>query len=219
MRGLLERTLMAWGGRGDPQFDYAWRARQLIDEWKRLIADDDLPARIREFVVTDRADAKRVARALLRRLDRIEGGQVEEEAVPQSHITQPAAPPAPEPSARPSTKQAAAPRDYLFGWQDILKAINRKARDRETVRGLNERLGGPIWIAGRGGRPRVDRAELLAWWNRLGEIYKANDEAAAESDRDRKAVGDNQYTQGREGHADTVAPDISGRVKRRRRTS
>jgi hypothetical protein len=73
MRGLLERALAAWDGPRHPAFDYAGRVRELIAEWDRLLFKGDLPDRLREFTVKSRASAKRVVRAMLRRLDRIEG--------------------------------------------------------------------------------------------------------------------------------------------------
>jgi len=71
MRGQLKRALAAWDGVRHPQMDYAWRTGQLISDWDRLMPCDDLPARIRQYVVRDRAGAKKVARAMLRRLDKI----------------------------------------------------------------------------------------------------------------------------------------------------
>src|SRR5690242_5471571 len=73
MRGLCERALAAWNGVRYPGFDYAWRVQQLLEEWDRLLPTDDLPRKIREYVVRDRPDARRVVEALLRRLDRIDG--------------------------------------------------------------------------------------------------------------------------------------------------
>jgi hypothetical protein len=115
MRGLCERALMAWGGRRDPQFDYAWRAKQLIQEWDRLMSADDLPAQIREYEVKDRAGAKRVVRALLRRLDRIEGGVVRQDPphepeknpvpVPEATTLPDAQPSADKGDARPKKKK------------------------------------------------------------------------------------------------------------------
>jgi hypothetical protein len=110
----------------------------------------------------------------------------------------------------------ATPRDYLIGWPDILAALNRKSDDKEPVRRLNEQFKGPIKIPGRGSRPMVDRAELIDWWNSLKTRHAAMGDEEALREQDREATLANQYRHGKEGHADTEAPGISGRVKHRR---
>jgi hypothetical protein len=107
-------------------------------------------------------------------------------------------------------------KDYAIGWPEVLKTLNRKHGDRETVRGLNDKFHGPIQIAGQGSRPMANKAELISWWNNLESMHQENSEERSRQDEDRKATTSNQYRHGKEGHADTEVPDISGRVKRRR---
>jgi hypothetical protein len=116
---------------------------------------------------------------------------------------------------RPADDTAQA-KDYLFGWREILSAVNRKTDDKALVVRLNDQFGGPIQVGGQGERPMADRAKLIAWWNRVEALHADRGDEEAQQDEDREATLSDQYRHGKEGHADTEAPDISGRVKRRR---
>jgi hypothetical protein len=91
-----------------------------------------------------------------------------------------------------------APAEYLLSWHDILAALGKRnsPEARRQVRRLNDQHLGPILFPRRGGQPRVERGELLRWWNGLKSVW-------AEADRLR-----------REGPA-----VVAGRVRARRRTS
>ena len=55
-------------------------------------------------------------------------------------------------------------KEYLLGWPEILRAINRKGTDKETVRGMNKNHGGPIIFPGRGPSQRSTKATLGRVW-------------------------------------------------------
>jgi hypothetical protein len=128
MRGQCERALAAWYGPPALHYDYGWRVKQLSEEWQRLIYEDDLPRRIREAaaVVKDRAGAKRVVRAMLRRLDRIEG------IAPEQRLAKP-----PEAAHSELPAKAAAPQDTSPGAAPLAEpshgAAVKKLLPRQTT--------------------------------------------------------------------------------------
>jgi hypothetical protein len=106
----------------------------------------------------------------------------------------------------------AAPVQYLTNWREILVALGMKSNkeDREKVRNLNVQYGGPIVIPRQGAQPKVDKAKLVAWWNGLEAQWTVGYQRA----RDAKPTTDAQHPYGRNG---TLAPEISGGVRKRRR--
>jgi hypothetical protein len=103
------------------------------------------------------------------------------------------------------------PAQYLTNWREILTALGMKnnAVDREKVRALNQQYGGPIVTPRRGAQPKVSKAKLIDWWNGLEAQWTTGGNRAC----DAAATVASQHAYGRDG---TVAPDISGEVKRRR---
>lgn len=99
--------------------------------------------------------------------------------------------------------------ERLFGWPEILDAIKRPDSDVERVRRLNRETSGPIQTR-QGGDPRVNKKELIAWWNRLEQAY---DETCRKAE-DTAATVANQHQFGKEG---TVVSDINGGVRQRRK--
>ena len=84
------------------------------------------------------------------------------------------------------------------------------------VRAAHKTIPGPIVMPKQGGQPKVVKAELLNWWEKLGDRYR---ELAAARDSvlaDRSTTLENQYALGRGEHTETVITEIAGRVKRRR---
>lgn len=101
------------------------------------------------------------------------------------------------------------PVQLLKSWGEILTAIGQKKGDLKSVQRLNGHFDGPIPKPTQGRQPVVDRDKLLDWWNNL---------AAVEQDRSnqragRRLSGESEHAYGKSG---TVAPEISGRVKKRR---
>jgi hypothetical protein len=105
------------------------------------------------------------------------------------------------------------PKDYLFGWEQILSALGKKdtAKTRDQVRNANKGFEGPIKNKGRGSRPFVDKGKLLTWWNSLEERYTESEQA----EEDKRATVEAKYRYGRSGAE--VVPGIDGYVKRRRK--
>ena len=103
------------------------------------------------------------------------------------------------------------PKSYLLSWREIVEALDLKPNEasRDQIRSLNEKYSGPITIGGRGKQPKATRENLLKWWNGLESRFEENQAR----DRDKQATVDNQYKHGRD---ETVVPDISGHVKKRR---
>lgn len=109
-------------------------------------------------------------------------------------------------------KETTKPKEYLTSWRAILIALGLKSNDedREKVRNLNTRYAGPIIFSGQGAQPKVEKSKLIEWWNGLAIQW----ETGYARGRDAKPTIDDQYDYGREG---TVAPEISGGVKKRRK--
>jgi hypothetical protein len=103
-----------------------------------------------------------------------------------------------------------SPKQLLIGWREIVAAVGRTSKDRETIRRLNERRAGPIGHAGQGTKPMVDRAKLIAWWNSLDVMQQE----LANQQQGCRLSAESQHDYGRDG---TVAPEVGGGVKKRRR--
>lgn len=112
---------------------------------------------------------------------------------------------------RAVTESPGAPKSYLFGWKQILDALDLKdtAEDRSRVGRLSKDLDGPVIIEKPGSSPKVDKDKLLAWWNHL-EIHWQDQMHQASGVR---LNAEAQHDYSREG---TAAPEISGSVKPRR---
>lgn len=122
-------------------------------------------------------------------------------------------PPAAQPvGTPPAQSDRAKPIDWLTNWQSIAVALERKntKSTRQTIRRLNNSFDGPIRLPQQGGQPRVDRAKLIAWWNSLEQMMDEKDQRQ----QDCKATVEAQHPFGRNG---SVAPGVSGSVKRRRK--
>lgn len=101
-------------------------------------------------------------------------------------------------------------RKLLTGWHEITDALDMNYSDRKKIISLNARRDGPIKNRGVGKSPMVYRDELIEWWNKM-EIQGQESWNRSEG---AKLSGEAQYNFGREG---TVAPEIGGTVKRRRK--
>lgn len=106
----------------------------------------------------------------------------------------------------------AQPKARLFSWREILAALGVASGDesRRRIKRLNELRQGPIRTKGKGSQPQVERGALIEWWNRL-EI-EAEDQANRREGR--RLESEAQYAYGRNG---TVAPEIGGTIRARRR--
>lgn len=102
------------------------------------------------------------------------------------------------------------PKGYLFGWREILDALNLKNDQKDRVARLNSENEGPIIIGKKGSPPKVVKAKLLDWWNRLEILF----EDQANQQRGKAMEGAAQHDYGREGR---VAHEISGGVKKKRK--
>jgi hypothetical protein len=101
------------------------------------------------------------------------------------------------------------PNQYLMSWREILDALEMKnnPENQRRVREANQRFEGPIALPKKGGQPRVNKATLLTWWNRLEIKFMTQGEG-----NNTQATVEAQHAYGREG---TVVPDISGHVLKR----
>jgi hypothetical protein len=106
----------------------------------------------------------------------------------------------------------APPNKYLTSWVSILVALDKKNNnpDKEEIRNFNKLYNGPILFPKQGAQPKVNKKKLIEWWNNLEYQW----EVGHKKERDTKPTIDNQYNYG---HSGTVAPDISGGVKIRRK--
>lgn len=111
-----------------------------------------------------------------------------------------------------------SPKVYLNSWSQITDALSTETDKVEIakVRAAHVNFQGPIVMPTQGGQPKVVKAELLAWWNGLEDLYRK--EAAERGSHlvDRSATVENQFDRGRGEHEETIVPEIAGRVKRRR---
>lgn len=113
-------------------------------------------------------------------------------------------------SPLPLEHQEKAAKKLLTGWHAICAALNMPYGQRNEIKSLNGRLEGPIVNKGRGTKPMVLEEVLVNWWNRLA----VQQEELANRKLGNKLSAEIQYDYG---HDATVAPEISGSVKNRRR--
>ena len=112
----------------------------------------------------------------------------------------------------PPATESERPMEYLLSWREILDCLklknNKETRNRVTR--LSKEHDGPIIIPGQGGQPKAERQKLIEWWNRLEILWqdKANQQAG------KRMSGEAQHKYGASG---TVAPEVGGGVKKRRR--
>jgi hypothetical protein len=114
--------------------------------------------------------------------------------------------------ASDETMPPSPPQILLTGWREITGALDMKYHDREKIKSLNARFNGPIQSRGQGTQPIVARGQLLEWWNGLA----VQQQELANCQQGATLSGQAQHGYGRTG---TVAPEIGGSVKRRRRRS
>jgi hypothetical protein len=112
----------------------------------------------------------------------------------------------------PASGKNETPKDYLFGWSEIMKRLGRTDTELERKRivRLNGSFKGPLIVEGPGSPPKVDGKELVEWWNGLESDW----EERKQHEADARETAAEQYPHGRDG---TVAPEISGHVKKRKR--
>jgi hypothetical protein len=105
-----------------------------------------------------------------------------------------------------------APVEYLMSWREILDALHltNDEEHRGMVRRLNGEHAGPIIIPRQGSQPKVITAKLVEWWNGLEGRFRELQQRRT----DREATAAEQFSYGKDG---TVAPGISGGVKKRRK--
>lgn len=121
------------------------------------------------------------------------------------------------PSSRETTAEAAndrkdePPKDYLFGWADVAKAVSQKNDEpfRKRVKKLHVEYPSPLIFGGAGKPPTAVKDEFVQWWNELEEHFRT----AAERQRDKDATVAETYQHGRD---ETVVPGVQGHVKHRR---
>jgi hypothetical protein len=109
-----------------------------------------------------------------------------------------------------ATGDPGRPRKLLTGWHEITKELEMKYAERKKIKSLNDRLEGPIANKGPGTPPMVYREKLLEWWNKLA----IQQQEIANQREGARLSAEAQHNYAREG---TVAPEIGGSVKKRRR--
>ncbi|MFH1266903.1 MAG: hypothetical protein ABIK89_14335 [Planctomycetota bacterium] len=111
----------------------------------------------------------------------------------------------------PQTADLPPPKIYCMSWREILDALELKndPANRSRLRSLNDMHDGPMMFLSQGGQPKVERSQLIEWWNRLEDRF--HESTARKGDR--KATVAAQHNYGRD---EIVVPDIAGSVKRRR---
>ncbi len=117
-----------------------------------------------------------------------------------------------------SAPPATAAVSMLFGWNEILEAVQRpnERAEQDRLKRLNAQFDGPIVIPkGKGTQPTVKKDALVAWWNRLAELHLENQEDAQAREREERLNIDEsaQHDYGKTG---TVAAEIDGSVRRKR---
>ncbi len=116
-------------------------------------------------------------------------------------------------AASASQGEPPKPIHWLLNWHEILGVLDwgKKGKEgRRQIARLNEAHEGPIIFTGRGGQPKVGKAELIEWWNRLRDKF----EAVEKKKYDARSTVDDRHAYGRDGE---VFPEISGHIKRRRK--
>jgi hypothetical protein len=115
-----------------------------------------------------------------------------------------------EPGAGGASPTRPAARKLLTGWHEIAAALDMKHNDREKIKSLNNRCEGPIKNQGKGTQPMVYSDELLKWWNRMA----VQEKELSNRRKGKSLTAEAQHNYGRDG---TVAPEIGGGIKKRRR--
>ena len=113
---------------------------------------------------------------------------------------------------QPAVDSNERPKNYLFGWADIINAVGMKYSEgsRKALSRLNEFRSGPIRKPKNGGRPQVERSALIEWWNRLDMECEAGS-----NQRDGKRLdAETQYAYGKESN---VVPGVGGALRKRRK--
>jgi hypothetical protein len=102
---------------------------------------------------------------------------------------------------------------YLWNWREILAALEMRnnAENRRRVREANAKFAGPIALPTKGGQPKACKERLLEWWNNLEKQFDEQEQNAL----DEQATLAASYSYGKD---ETVLPDISGHVLKRRQT-
>ena len=129
-------------------------------------------------------------------------------------------------AAKPPGAEPPRPFVPLFGWGDIIGALNHQHADgkahhkndermRDHIRRLNEEFAGPIQFRkGKGTQPSVDKSAFLTWWNGLREQHDArNEQRVAKAESERLTVAESHNY----GASGTVLPGIRGSVKATRK--
>lgn len=100
---------------------------------------------------------------------------------------------------------------YCWNWREILAALGLPydVEHRRRIRAANKRFGGPIFLPGKGGQPKVAKTALLTWYNGLEKRFCRLQ--ARERDAQATVHASHQY-----GRDAVVIPDIAGHVKKRR---
>lgn len=111
-----------------------------------------------------------------------------------------------------SQSEPPKPIHWLLNWREILDALEWKNDEegRRQIARLNKVHHGPIISTGRGGQPKVGKAELIEWWNGLRDKFDVIEKKKS----DARSTVEDRYDYGRDGE---VFPDISGHIKRRRK--
>ncbi len=133
---------------------------------------------------------------------------VRESFLLSSQIMKDGQPPIPEP--KPDKPAAKIARQLLTGWREIAEALEMRYGDRQKIKSLNDRFQGPIRCRGKGTQPIVYKDDLLDWWNKMALEHQE----LVNRQQGMKLSAEDQYDYFREG---TVAPEIGGGVKKRRK--
>jgi hypothetical protein len=105
------------------------------------------------------------------------------------------------------------PPQYLTTWRETLDAVGlgNNPDNRAKVRKLNQSHTGPILLPSKGGQPKVAKAKLIEWWNKLEIEF----EQRRQQQIGRTATLQEQHPHGRTAK---VIPGIAGHVKQRRKS-
>jgi hypothetical protein len=118
-----------------------------------------------------------------------------------------------EPGKQPvesATTAAKSPKKLLAGWHQITSALDMRYNQRHDIKSLNQRFKGPIVSQGAGTKPMVHLDTLLDWWNKLA----IQEQEVANRREGARLSAEAHHDYGRKG---TVAPEIGGGVKERRK--
>jgi hypothetical protein len=124
----------------------------------------------------------------------------------------PPASPRPADGSEPEAKSEDEPnpKKLLVGWHEIAAALDMNHGRHKDIKSLNDRCEGPIVNKGPGTKPMVYQDDLIEWWNSLAVLQQelANQREGV------KLTAEAEHNYARD---DKVAPEIGGRVKKRRR--